>query len=151
IGLLVFELIYFMGYSGVLLEKKSELSGYYSIVEKIDTLPAGIVVGVDSCVIDSNNYLVPFIYKSFIDNPDPSGPNICRLTETTRALQFWWADYNYNNGRFRIYDSFGKEVLLIGEEVNLNLPNIDYFLTACKMLADPIVFEEGKLKLYKVR
>lgn len=145
IALLVFHFLYFMGYSFIILQKDSVPLGFYSIAEKIDALPPEFSVGVDECFTKSDKVEIPFIYKSLIDVPDPPGPNRCREGEISRALQFWWATHKAVEGKFRIYSPSGEEVVRVGDQ------NVDYFLTNCSTLNKPIVFEEGAIKVYKVR
>jgi len=147
--LMVLLFIYFVGYLSVLSEKRSEPFGYYGVAAIGDTLPRNSVLGIDSCMLISNTFSQPWAYQSLIDRPD-TGPNLCRQTENTRAFQFSWANYNFENSRFRIYSDANKEVLLLGDEVDLSKPNVDYFITNCRSLDSLLVKESFGVKLYKV-
>jgi hypothetical protein len=152
VALILFNMIYFVGYLPVLNAKDSELPGYYASVEFIDSRLPEFVAGVDGSLMFLEKVEQPFFYRSLIDNPDPVGPNICREIEATRALQFWWSFHDFEDGRFRIYDSNNidkKEVLLIGDEINLDYSNIDYFLTDKSINDLDLVFESGLMKVYK--
>jgi len=149
-ALIAFMLIYFFCYFPIILSNDTEPAGYYSVAAFTANLPIGSKLGIDNCLLISKDLTQPFPYQSLIDRPNAPGPNLCRQTEATRDFQFPWASYRYENGRFRIYDDSNKEVLLLGDEVNLNVPNIDYFLTDCRELNSPIVYQNLGVKLYKI-
>ncbi len=150
IAVLLFGVVYFFGYSTVLFAKDSEVIGFYSTSEFVESLPEGSIIGVDSCALKLDYVPNPFIYKSLFDNPDPSGENICRQTEITRAFRPSYATHDFIDGRFRIFDSTSKELVLIGNEINPTMSNINYFYTTCLSINAPLIFESGKTRIYKI-
>ncbi len=144
-GLLFWHFIYFTGYTPVIKNQPTFPVGFYSIGEKINSLPGEFVLGIDECFTKLPKYdYQPFPYNSFFDVPD-SGENRSRLIQFPKIFQFSWAaNFKYENGQRKIFDNKGKEVLKYSQK------DADYFLTNCSELNEQILFQENGIKVYKM-
>jgi hypothetical protein len=96
-------------------------------------------------LINNRGWEQRFPYKSLMDVPDKSYStgNIAKV-ELNRALQFHWANYTSRDGMPVVINSKGEEVIKYSKE------GVDYYVTK-EELNEPILFEEGGIKVYKLR
>ena len=93
--------------------------------------------------------LAPFnepspLYRSPFDVQSEQRKNICRV------LQVGWDFELRNTKRVALDEEIGDEI--VDEKGNLIVKkgsqDADYFITDCSLLDKPVIFEEGKTRIY---
>lgn len=144
LSLLTFHILYFAGYSFLVLPQKASFPGEaYIIFEKMDTLPGEFKIGIDPALGTNVGWEPKFPYKSLIDLPSPAYTDINK-GELNRALQFHWANYTFTNKGVIVINSKGEEI------IKYTLEGVNYYITA-KNLDKPMIFKEGEIKVYRMR
>lgn len=148
-GVLAFHLVLFATYIPHIQLNESFPPEFYSIAEKIDSLPPEFFLGVDQEFVKTSQFYFPgFFHKSFFDwfeAPSSQIVSYCRKFQIGRALNFWWANYELGENEIIITNDAGEKVLKIGME------DVDYYLTQEQSHPYPVVFREGSLVLYQLR